>query len=73
MLKLIIEGVGIFDVKEGIKLVLVIEDSGVNIFYCCGGNVCCIICRVEILVGDFCEVSVNEKYVMMEKGIEDYL
>ena len=38
--------------EEGRKLVLAIEDSGIDILHRCGGNARCTTCRVEILSGD---------------------
>ncbi|PFV73118.1 (2Fe-2S)-binding protein [Bacillus sp. AFS059628] len=73
MPKLTIEGAGTFDVKKGTKLVLAIEDNGVNILHRCGGKARCTTCRVEIIAGEFCEASSNEKNAITEKGIEDHL
>jgi ferredoxin len=36
----------------GKKLVLAIEDAGIDILHRCGGNARCTTCRVEILEGD---------------------
>lgn len=41
-----------FEAPEGKKLVLAIEDSGIDILHRCGGNARCTTCRVEILSGD---------------------
>ncbi len=41
-----------FEVEEGKKLVLAIEDNGIDILHRCGGNARCTTCRVEILHGD---------------------
>ena len=39
--------------QEGLRrLVLIIEDSGVDILHRCGGNARCTTCRVELLEGD---------------------
>ena len=40
------------DAEEGRRLVLAIEDGGVDILHRCGGNARCATCRVEILDGD---------------------
>jgi ferredoxin len=40
------------DAPEGKKLVLVLEDSGIDILHRCGGNARCTTCRVEVLEGD---------------------
>jgi len=40
------------DPPDGKKLVLAIEDAGVDILHRCGGNARCTTCRVEVLEGD---------------------
>src|SRR5687767_15920696 len=40
------------DAPEGKKLVLAIEDAGIDILHRCGGNARCTTCRVEVLEGD---------------------
>ena len=45
-------GTQTFDAPEGKKLVLAIEDSGIDILHRCGGNARCTTCRVEVLAGD---------------------
>ncbi|MCK1993453.1 2Fe-2S iron-sulfur cluster-binding protein [Peribacillus muralis] len=64
---------GTFEVEQGKKLVLALEDNGVNILHRCGGKAKCTTCRVEILAGDFSEVTNDEKKSFEEKGIEDQL
>jgi ferredoxin len=44
-------GTQTFDAPEGKKLVLAIEDAGIDILHRCGGNARCTTCRVEILEG----------------------
>lgn len=73
MPKLTVLGKGTFEVESGTKLVLALEDNGVNILHRCGGKAKCTTCRVEILDGDFCEPGKIEKYAIAEKGVEDYL
>jgi ferredoxin len=41
-----------FDATEGRRLVLAIEDAGIDILHRCGGNARCTTCRVEVLDGD---------------------
>lgn len=41
-----------FEVDEGRRLVLAIEDAGIDILHRCGGNARCTTCRVEVLAGD---------------------
>jgi ferredoxin len=40
------------EAPEGKKLVLAVEDAGIDILHRCGGNARCTTCRVEILEGD---------------------
>jgi len=40
------------EAPDGKKLVLTIEDAGVDILHRCGGNARCTTCRVEVLEGD---------------------
>ena len=46
------EGTRELAAEAGRKLVLVIEDGGVDILHRCGGNAKCTTCRVEVLEGD---------------------
>lgn len=39
------------DATEGRRLVLALEDAGVDILHRCGGNARCATCRVEVLDG----------------------
>ena len=53
MPKLEVEDVGTFDVEEGKRLVLAIEeDAGVDIMHACGSYARCTTCRVEFLEGE---------------------
>jgi ferredoxin len=47
-----VEGEKAFEVAAGTKLVLAIEDAGIDILHRCGGNARCTTCRVEVLAGD---------------------
>lgn len=47
-----LEGIGPIDVEQGRRLVLGIEDAGVDILHRCGGNARCATCRVEVLEGE---------------------
>jgi ferredoxin len=47
-----VEGEKSFEVAAGTKLVLAIEDAGIDILHRCGGVAKCTTCRVQILSGD---------------------
>ncbi len=47
-----VEGGKPFEVDSGKKLVLAIEDDGIDILHRCGGNARCTTCRVQIVSGD---------------------
>lgn len=50
-----------FEAPEGQKLVLAIEDAGIDILHRCGGNARCTTCRVEVLEGDAEEMGDLER------------
>jgi ferredoxin len=54
-------GAQVFEAEAGRKLVLAIEDAGVDILHRCGGNAKCTTCRVEVLAGDPGEIGDAER------------
>jgi ferredoxin len=56
-----------FDAEDDRRLVLCIEDAGVDILHRCGGNARCTTCRVEILFGDPGPIGEAEKAIMATK------
>lgn len=48
----VVEGIGTIQVADGRRLVLGIEDAGIDILHRCGGNARCATCRVEVVSGD---------------------
>ena len=56
-----------FEAEEGRKLVLAIEDNGIDILHRCGGNARCTTCRVEVLAGDPGEIGEAEKAILATK------
>ena len=52
MVKVEAENIATFEVDPGVRLVLAIEDAGIDILHRCGGNARCTTCRVDILEGD---------------------
>ncbi len=61
------QGTLAFEAEEEKKLVLVLEDNGVDILHRCGGNAKCTTCRVEILAGDPGEIGEPEKAILATK------
>lgn len=65
-------GVQVFEGESGRKLVLAIEDAGIDILHRCGGNAKCTTCRVEILAGDPGEISDGERArLALEAGLAE--
>lgn len=56
-----VEGEKSFEVEAGRKLVLAIEDAGIDIMHRCGGNSRCTTCRVEIIAGDVPPPEMEER------------
>ena len=50
-----------FECETGRKLVLCLEDNGIDILHRCGGNARCTTCRVEIIAGDPGEIQELER------------
>jgi ferredoxin len=60
------------EAEAGRKLVLAIEDGGVDILHRCGGNAKCTTCRVEVLEGDAGEMQDAERNrLAMETGLAE--
>jgi ferredoxin len=60
MPKVTVAGEKTFECPEGKKLVLAIEDAGIDILHRCGGNARCTTCRVEVLAGEVPPISEAE-------------
>src|SRR5438477_2421529 len=70
MPKLTVEGVGDFEVPEGKRLVLALEDeAGIDQLHACGGNARCTTCRVEFVAGEPDTMTVAEKERLAAKGL----
>ena len=70
MPKLIVEGVGEFEVLPGKRLVLALEeDAGIDQLHACGGNARCTTCRVEFLDGEPNKMTVAERDVLTARGV----
>ena len=55
------EGIGATTCESGRRLVLCIEDAGVDILHRCGGNARCATCRVEVVAGNPSQITVPER------------
>ena len=70
MPKLEVEGTGAFDVPEGKRLVLAVEeDAGVDILHRCGAYAKCTTCRVEFLEGEPEGMTQAEKEILENKNL----
>lgn len=70
MPKLTVEGVGTFEVPQGKKLVLALEDEAkVDQLHACGGNARCTTCRVEFISGEPDMKTAAEKNVLAARGL----
>lgn len=63
-----VDGEKSFEVEAGKKLVLAIEDAGIDILHRCGGNARCTTCRVQTISGDFPPVGELERERLARDG-----
>lgn len=56
-----------FSCDEGKKLVLCLEDNGIDILHRCGGNARCTTCRVEVISGDPGDIGEAEAAILATK------
>jgi ferredoxin len=70
MPKLIIEGVGEFEVDKGLRLVNALEDLGGEPLHRCGGFARCTTCRVEFLTGEPEEMTEAERSKLESQGTQ---
>jgi ferredoxin len=67
-------GTQVIEAPEGKKLVLAIEDAGIDILHRCGGNARCTTCRVEVLEGDPGEMGeLEQNRLAMEAELADHI
>lgn len=64
-----VDGEKSFDVDAGTKLVLALEDNGIDILHRCGGQARCTTCRVEILSGEPAPQSEAEREALEEPDL----
>lgn len=56
-----VEGEKSFEVAAGTKLVLAIEDAGIDILHRCGGFSKCTTCRVQVVSGELAPMGELER------------
>src|SRR5947208_1477509 len=65
MPKLMVEGVSQFEVPQGKRLVLALEqDAGIDQLHACGGHARCTTCRVQFIEGEPDRMTVAERDVL---------
>src|SRR6185295_3319025 len=70
MPKLSVEGAGDFEVPQGKRLVLALEqDCAIDQLHACGGNARCTTCRVEFIEGEPSRMTVAERDVLAARGL----
>ncbi len=70
MPKLTVDGVGEFEVPQGKRLVLALEDEAkIDQLHACGGNARCTTCRVEFISGEPDQMTSAEKSVLAARGL----
>ena len=70
MPKLTVDGAGDFDVPQGKRLVLALEDDAhIDQLHACGGNARCTTCRVEFIAGEPDGMTVAEKNLLAARGL----
>src|ERR1043165_2647030 len=70
MPKLTVEGLGQYEVPDGKRLVLALEqDAGIDQLHACGGHARCTTCRVEFVGGEPAKMTVAERDVLRARGL----
>lgn len=70
MPKLTVADVGEFEVPQGKRLVLALEDEAkVDQLHACGGNARCTTCRVQFVSGEPEKMTEAEKSVLAARGL----
>jgi ferredoxin len=70
MPNLTVEGTGTFDVPEGTRLVLALEQrAGIDQLHACGGRARCTTCRVEFVSGAPDRMTKAEQEALARRGL----
>jgi ferredoxin len=72
MPKLMVEGIGSFDVPQGKRLVnALVDNAKVDQLHACGGNARCTTCRVQFVSGEPTKMTQAERDVLAIRGLTD--
>ena len=70
MPKVTIDGVGVFDVPQGKRLVAALgEEAGTDQLHACGGKARCTTCRVEFVDGEPDKMTMAERKILADRGL----
>lgn len=70
MPQLTVDGVGTFDVADGKRLVLALEeDAAIDQLHACGGHARCTTCRVEFIAGEPGRSTKAERAALEKRGL----
>lgn len=58
-----------FEVADGTRLVLALEDAGVDVMHRCGGYAGCTTCRVEFAEGEPAAMTIAERDVLEKRDL----
>ena len=65
-----VEGIGVFEVEAGKRLVLaLVDEANVDQLHACGGNGKCTTCQVEILGGDAGDMNSLEEETLTAREL----
>lgn len=71
MAQLTVDGIGVFEVPAGKRLVnALVDDAKVDQLHACGGNARCTTCRVEFVAGEPAQMTLAEKTVLEARGLK---
>ena len=70
MPKLTVDGIGVFDIPQGKRLIAALrEEAGTDQLHACGGKARCTTCRVEFVAGEPAAMTKAERDVLAAKGL----
>lgn len=69
MPRLEVEGYGSFEASSGRRLVLALEDAGVDVLHRCGGKARCTTCLVELTSGAPETMTEAERDILKTRGL----